>query len=64
MVRYQDTLWCDGCGIEIRWKPVIKYDRTYCCQTCLLGEICKCEEFDDDYRPVLDNPKYTQYSNV
>jgi hypothetical protein len=22
MVRIENTLWCDGCGVEILWAPV------------------------------------------
>lgn len=43
MVRYRDTLWCDGCGVEIRWKPIIKDQRSYCCVRCSNGEVCNCE---------------------
>jgi len=49
MVRYRDTLWCDGCGVEIRWKPVVKDQRSYCCRRCLNGEVCDCAETLEDY---------------
>jgi len=61
MVRYQDTLWCDGCGVEIRWEPVTKGDLIYCCQTCMLGEVCDCDESEDEYPPPEKKPKFTQY---
>ena len=49
MVWYHDTLWCDGCGVEIRWAPLEKSQHTYCCQKCLKGEECDCEEYLDEY---------------
>lgn len=49
MVRYRDTLWCDGCGVEIRWKPIVKDQRNYCCIRCLNGEVCDCAEILEDY---------------
>jgi len=48
MVRYRDTLWCDGCGVEIRWKPIIKDQHSYCCSRCLNGEVCDCAESPED----------------
>lgn len=52
MVRIDDTLWCDGCGVEILWAPVI-YDRRYfCCEVCCRGEECDCAQRleEDDQR--------------
>lgn len=49
MVRYRDTLWCDGCGVEIRWRPILKDQRSYCCQRCLNGEVCNCADVLDEY---------------
>jgi hypothetical protein len=50
MVRYQDTLWCDGCGIEITWEPVEKGYLFFCCLSCLDGEKCHCGEEDEEYQ--------------
>jgi hypothetical protein len=52
MVRYRDTLWCDGCGVEIRWKPIVKDQRSYCCLKCLNGEVCNCAAILEDYPPT------------
>ncbi len=49
MVRYRDTLWCDGCGVEIRWKPIVKGQRYYCCLRCFNGEVCDCSNDLEDY---------------
>lgn len=50
MVRYKDTLWCDGCGIEIYWDPVEKTRLLFCCQNCSDGEECDCSKYEDDYQ--------------
>jgi endogenous inhibitor of DNA gyrase (YacG/DUF329 family) len=49
MVRHQDTLWCDGCGIEINWEPIEKDHLFFCCQRCLEGEECDCGVDEDEY---------------
>ena len=49
MVRYQDTLWCDGCGVEITWDPVEKERLFFCCFKCQSGEDCRCGEQDLEY---------------
>jgi hypothetical protein len=58
MTRYQDTIWCDGCGREISWSPIVAGTRHYCCQDCRLGYRCECPdqlESDDDRRPTWVN---------
>jgi len=50
MVRYKDTLWCDGCGIEVCWEPVEKNRLFFCCQNCLDGEKCECGVNEEDYQ--------------
>jgi hypothetical protein len=44
MVRIEDTLFCDGCGVEVTLSPVIKDRREYCCEDCSQGFVCKCGE--------------------
>jgi hypothetical protein len=51
MARYQDTVWCDGCGIEISWEPIEKGQLFFCCQNCLDGEQCRCGDEEEDYPP-------------
>ena len=54
MARYQDTLWCDGCGVEVTWGALVQGKRIYCCQDCLEGLGCDCAnriEFDEERRP-------------
>jgi len=44
------VIWCDGCGVEIRWSPVVitgkePMDKSYyCCQDCSQGLRCRCRE--------------------
>ena len=61
MVRYQDTLWCDGCGVEIRWEPEVKDDQQFCCQACSWGEKCNCEILEEEYSFPDKNLKDTHY---
>jgi hypothetical protein len=52
-MRYQDTLWCDGCGVEIRWRPRPDAERHYCCTACFAGQPCDCaarQELEDEWR--------------
>ena len=63
MVRYHDTLWCDGCGVEIRWKPIVKDQRSYCCTRCLNGEVCDCAEVLEDY-PITSSKQPGTPSNL
>ncbi len=39
-----ETVWCDGCGVEITWSPVHDKSRTFCCEDCRDGRSCKCGE--------------------
>ncbi len=41
-MRYQDTVWCDGCGVEITWAPEPKAQLHYCCAACFAGRPCDC----------------------
>jgi hypothetical protein len=44
MPRIEDTLWCDGCGVEIFGAPVILKKKYYCCKDCANGLECNCGE--------------------
>lgn len=44
MARYENTLWCDGCGVEITWSPFVADHRDYCCRDCSQGQACDCGE--------------------
>ncbi len=50
-MRIDDTVWCDGCGVEITWAPVKSGQRLYCCQDCADGYECNCgaRMEEDDY---------------
>ena len=61
MVRYRDTLWCDGCGVEIRWEPEVKGELQFCCQACSMGEKCNCEDIEEEYPLPDKNIKDSYY---
>ena len=63
MISYQDTLWCDGCGVEISWEPVVKDKYEYCCKLCSQGEKCSCEEPEEEYSTPGNGPGQTQIIN-
>lgn len=44
MSKTGNTVFCDGCGVEITWSPVIKVMHDYCCRYCYEGLSCKCGE--------------------
>ncbi len=62
MVRYKDTFWCDGCGIEIIWEPVAIDDLIYCCRDCSVGNQCQCEEIEDEFPSPEQTLNLTLYS--
>ncbi len=37
MTWYDEMTWCDGCGVEITWGPVLVDRRIYCCRECSQG---------------------------
>ena len=55
MTWYEETTWCDGCGVEITWVPVQDRERNYCCRDCSQGYSCTCGErmeLDEEQRNV------------
>ncbi len=50
MTFFDDTLRCDGCGVEILAAPVVVDGYHYCCRDCAEGYECSCvpeiEELD------------------
>lgn len=44
MARDRDTIWCDGCGVEISWAAVVDQQLIYCCIDCQEGLPCRCGE--------------------
>ena len=47
MSHSEDTIWCDGCGTEIRWVPYVIDNHNFCCQNCAYGLSCECGEIMD-----------------
>ncbi len=52
MARYQNTVWCDGCGIEITWGALVVGKHHYCCEDCYGGVACKCAEHFNLYEEL------------
>jgi hypothetical protein len=53
MTRYEKTVFCDNCGVEITWSPVYRSGGEYCCRDCSERRPCRCGErmeWDDDRR--------------
>lgn len=44
MTNSESVVYCDGCGIEITWSPVVEDGRRYCCKDCRDGLPCRCGE--------------------
>jgi hypothetical protein len=44
MARYGNTFWCDNCGVEIAWVPLVEGRHHYCCQDCRDGYRCECTD--------------------
>jgi hypothetical protein len=38
----EHALWCDGCGVEVTWAPVLIEGRRFCCALCATGGGCEC----------------------
>lgn len=59
MVKLEENVFCDNCGVEITWSPIIEGKRHYCCQDCKDGLACECGkrmELDDDRRETPTLP--------
>ncbi len=62
MARYGNTIWCDNCGAEITWGPIVIGRNHYCCRDCWQGYRCECVdliEIDEDRR----SPESASVSN-
>jgi hypothetical protein len=42
VVRIGETIYCDGCGVEILLSPVVVDEKYYCCRDCSDGLECEC----------------------
>jgi len=47
-------IWCDECGVEITWTPVVIDHRTYCCHDCAVGLECDCEQLEPPWAEEVD----------
>lgn len=44
MALNDEMVWCDGCGVEITWGPIIVGERIHCCRDCAQNIPCRCGE--------------------
>lgn len=52
-------LFCDGCGVEITWAPILSEGRRYCCALCARGGDCGCGyavEDEGEEGPAITEP--------
>jgi hypothetical protein len=42
MVRIENSVFCDGCGVEILLAPVVQEGSLFCCKDCADGLECEC----------------------
>jgi hypothetical protein len=63
MSRSEGVIWCDGCGVEINWAPLVKFSSgmkeksDYCCEECYSGFSCQCGErmeMEDEHRDMSE----------
>jgi hypothetical protein len=48
----ENTVLCDGCGLEFHWPPLAEGEAKYCCADCRDGYECSCHEMalvEDDF---------------
>jgi hypothetical protein len=38
----EHALYCEGCGVEMTWAPILSEGRRYCCAVCARGGECGC----------------------
>jgi hypothetical protein len=53
-----EMTWCDGCGAEITWGPVLVEGLRHCCFDCSLGILCACGErmeIDEEQRSIIES---------
>lgn len=51
MTHLEETLYCDGCGVEIGVGAQRVGSQVYCCPVCAQGLDCSCAlRFDEEER--------------
>ena len=61
MTIIEGTIFCNNCGVEITWSPIVVKGCHFCCRDCLSQLGCECGdrmEFEDerrqeDYTPTI-----------
>lgn len=47
MALIEGTIFCDNCGIEISWAPIMVQKFHYCCRECFNYYPCECGDRTD-----------------
>jgi len=42
MTVIEGTIFCNNCGVEITWAPIVFKGCHFCCQDCLNHLQCEC----------------------
>lgn len=42
MAHIEGTVFCDGCGTEITWAPIVFHNKEFCCEDCAHQLPCDC----------------------
>ena len=42
MAWVEGVLYCDGCGAEVNGAPVLRGQKSHCCEACAEGLECEC----------------------
>jgi hypothetical protein len=56
MAKRFHRIWCDECGVEITWTPVVIDHRHYCCHDCAVGLECDCDSLGTLWEDDLELP--------
>jgi hypothetical protein len=56
MAKVNDTIYCDGCGVEILCQPFTLGGRIFCCEDCANGLPCRCGEHMEEEERRSPNP--------
>lgn len=59
MTIIEGTIFCNNCGVEITWAPIVIKNFHYCCPDCLAHFPCECGdrmEMEDERRQKAYSP--------
>ena len=59
MTAIEGTIFCNNCGVEITWAPIVVKGCHFCCHDCLNHLQCECGdrmEFEEERRQSENIP--------